>query len=92
MTDNQTPNEATQKLWDELVVLREVWNQYDALYRNSDGAALLLVRSARWFFRFHAGLLTREMMLRIARLTDAEEIGGHQNLVLSSILNDARIE
>ena len=91
MTDNQTPNEATQKLWEELVVLREVWNQYDALYRNSDDAALL-VRSARWFFRFHKSLLTREIMLRIARLTDDEETAGRQNLVLKSILKDPELD
>jgi len=48
--------------------------------------------SARWFFRSHAGLLSREVILRIARLTDNEETGAQRNLVLASILSDAGID
>ena len=92
MTDNQTPDEAIQKLWDELVLLRDVWNQYNALYRNSDDVGVLLDRSARWFFRSHAGLLSREIILRVARLTDNEGTKGQRNLVLASILKDAGID
>jgi hypothetical protein len=88
VTDNQTPDEAYQKLWDELVLLRDAWNQFNYLYRNSGDVAALLDRSARWFFRFHRGLLTREIMLRIARLTDHEKNRSQRNLVLQSILND----
>ena len=37
VADNQTPDEAIQKLWDELVLLRDIWNQYNALYRRERG-------------------------------------------------------
>jgi hypothetical protein len=92
VTPNNTPDESAQKLWDELVLLRDVWNQYNALYRNSNDVAVLLARSARSFFRSHAGLLSREVILRVARLTDNEETGAQRNLVLRSILNDAGID
>lgn len=88
MTDNQTPNEATQKLWDELVLLRDQWNQFNELYRQSGDVLALLDRSARWFFRSHAALLTREIMLRIARLRDRRK----RTLTLKSILKDDGID
>lgn len=88
----KSPDEAIQRLWDELVLLRDAWNQFNALYRGSSEVAVLLDRSARWFFRTHADMLSRDIVLRISRLTDRELTKSQRNLVLASILRDAHID
>lgn len=80
-----------KKLWDELVILHDIWAQYVYLFNESEERIRLLNACARWFFGTTQRLMMREVILGISRLTDPRKTGKHANLVLSSLLDDPGI-
>jgi hypothetical protein len=81
------------RLWDELVHLHDVWDQYLSLYGHGPERVQLLNESARSFFAGLQRMMIREAMLCISRLTDpAQPGGGKNNLVLAVLLDDPKLD
>jgi hypothetical protein len=92
----EEPDEFTavsNRVWDELVLLADVWTRYVGLYRHSEERLGLLNESARWFFASLRRLLVRDTILSVSRLTDPIDAGGGKsNLVLEALLGDPRFD
>jgi hypothetical protein len=89
MTDNFPEGDA---LWDQVVLLTHAWSTYCVLYRSAEDAHALVDRSARGFFHHHRGLLSKDILLGIARLTENEIVGKHRHLVLAILLQDPALD
>ena len=86
-----TLDTARNRLWDEVVHLHDVWEQYRKLYGHSEGRVRLLNASARGFFARLQQFMVRDVLLSISRLTDPPRSRGKPNLVLSVLLEDPRL-
>ena len=83
---------ARTRLWDEVIHLHDVWEQYRKLYGHSEDRVKLLNASARGFFARLQQLMVRDVILSISRLTDPpKSVKGEANLVLSTLLEDPRL-
>ena len=80
------------KLWNELVMLHDAWEQYSYLFNTSQERIQLLNACARWFFGSTQRLILRDVILGVSRLTDPPRSGKRANLVLSSLLDDPAID
>jgi hypothetical protein len=79
------------KVWNELVILNDVWAQHAYLFTESEERLRMLNACARWFFGSMQRLMMRDVILGISRLTDPPKTGKHANLVLASLLEDPKI-
>jgi hypothetical protein len=76
-------DEATSKLFDaihdELMLLFGQWKIHDQLYGSGEENLALLRKSGGNVFYYLQGLLEENAFLTLARLTDPERTGGHEN-------------
>jgi hypothetical protein len=80
--------EASRKrLWDELVMLHDAWDQYETLFGDPQTVRMLNA-CAGWFFALTQRLLLRETILGISRVTDPAKTGQFENLTLEVLLHD----
>lgn len=77
-----------KRLWDDLVMLHDQWDQYIDLFGTDPERVKVLNRHARWFFYTVQRSLVRELMLGLSRLTDPPVQGDKTNLVLEGLLED----
>ena len=83
---------ASDRIWNEIVILRDSWSQYRELYETSNERITMLNACARWFFGSHQRLLLREIILGISRLTDPARTGKYDNLTLWTLLLDPQLQ
>jgi hypothetical protein len=69
-------------LWRDLAWLHVKWSEYVELFGTSAERVELLNRAAPNFFGIIQGVLIKDIMLHIARLTDSEKSGGRENLTI----------
>ena len=81
-----------KRLWDELVIAHDSWEQYVTLFAHSDERVRMLNACAGWFFATTQRTLLREVILSISRLTDPIKSGSFDNLVIASLLSDSAID
>lgn len=92
-TGNETDGKAlSRRLWDHLVHLDTLWQDFQYLYGESQERLDRLNRHARWFFASLERLMVREVILSIARLTDPKGGSDRSNLVLETLLDDPLLE
>jgi hypothetical protein len=83
---------ARKRLWDELVLVNDQWQQYLKLFGTSPETVNLLNRHARWFFATVQRGLVHEVILGISRLSDPPRTGKRTNLVISELLQDPKLQ
>ena len=83
---------ARSRLFDQLVMLHEHWAQWQKLFGESKERVTLLNACAPWFFNVLQGLLIREVLLAISRLTDPVGSGQRTNLVIRTLLSDPALK
>ena len=87
-------DEISNQLWDgELRELQDLWANYNYLYVEDPERAERL-RGPHWggfFWNLVQRCIVSEIILSISRLTDAPEMGKHQNLTLRTLLDDPRL-
>jgi hypothetical protein len=69
-------------LYNEVTWLHAKWSQYRILYAESEERVELLNRTAGFFFRMIQNVLWEDVLMHIARLTDAPRSVGKDNLTL----------
>lgn len=82
---------ARLRLYTELVLLRKVWADFHYLF-DAPPERLQLYRCAPYFFDWVKRSMVGQIVLRVSRLTDPAIQQGKQNLTLSVLLDDARLE
>jgi hypothetical protein len=76
--------QATNRLFHELVTVRNTWEQFETLYFDPEHVRLLNV-AASWFFAVSQRVLLDDIVIRLARLVDTPK---KQNLTIDIILRD----
>lgn len=79
---------ARKRLWDEIVMLHDAWDQYEVLFAHSSERVRMLNACAGWFFNLTQRVLLRETILGISRVTDPAKTGQFENLTLGVLLRD----
>jgi hypothetical protein len=77
-----------KRLWDEIVMLHDVWDQYEELFAHSSERVRMLNACAGWFFNLTQRVLLRETILGISRVTDPAKTRAFDNLALEFLLRD----
>jgi hypothetical protein len=81
-------DESRKRLWDEIVMLHDVWDQYEELFAHSPDRVRMLNACAGWFFNLTQRVLLRETILGISRVTDPAKMRAFENLTLEFLLRD----
>ena len=92
MTAQSSPEADQDRLWNELVLLRDAWTQYTILFGGTAERVAMLNTCAGWFFGTTQRLLLREVILGVSRLTDPSELGKHANLTVRILLVDPAVD
>jgi hypothetical protein len=74
------------KLFDEIVLLTDLWTQYNVLFMTSRETVDRLNDHARWFFRTVQRTFVHELILGISRITDPAASLGRKNVTLAALL------
>jgi hypothetical protein len=81
-----------KRLWDELVRLRNISDEFLYLYQGPPDRTELLSRTSPWFFSYVGRLMFAQIILLISKLTDPAVMNGHRNLTISVLLDDPNID
>ena len=92
MSSRPLEREEHKLVWDHLVLLRDLWSQYEYLFMQGPERVALLNGSARWFFYSVQKSYETELVLGISRLTDPPGEGSRANLTIAVILDDPQVE
>ena len=79
---------ARNRLSDEIVLLRSLWQEYKCLFNCGPKRVEVLNFCASWFFGLTQRTFMREILLGIARLTDRDRTAGFENLTIAALLRD----
>lgn len=80
------------KLFDEIVLLTDLWEQYKALFMTSEERVARLNDHARWFFATVQRTFLNELIIGVSRITDRAKSGGHENVTCAALLEDPRVK
>ena len=92
MAEGNEFSAARKRLWNEIVAIHDVWEQYVYLFNESPERIRLLNACASWFFGTTQRVMMRETILGISRLTDAPATGPFKNLVLATLITDPEVD
>ena len=90
-----TPEEfaaARDRLQKELVLVHDIWEQYQTFFAHSAERIDMLNSLAGWFFGSLQRVFLQETILGISRVTDPFTTYGHQNLVMATLLQDPALD
>lgn len=73
------------ELWQEVVQLHFTWNEYVCLFGTKPTRIDILNSTATFFFGIVHDAMWENVLLHIARLTDAHKIAGRENLTLETL-------
>jgi hypothetical protein len=92
LSDHSNHELARERLRNEIVSLRDAWNQYSYLFGEDARRVQVLNACAGWFFGLVQRVLFREVILAISRLTDPPNLGDKENLAIDVLLADERVD
>jgi hypothetical protein len=88
MTDGAEWDRVRDRLYSEIVVIRDTWRQYQFLFATGPERVTMLNHCAGWFFGTVQRTFLREVILGISRLTDPAKNRAQANLTVRALLDD----
>ena len=83
--------EIRNRLFTELVLLTDLWEQYRVLFMSSARQVKRLNEHARWFFATVQRVFLHQIIIGISRITDPAASGRQRNVTLAALLQDPRL-
>lgn len=81
-----------KRLWNEIVALHSIWHEYKYLFGDTDDRVVLLNACAGKFIGMIQGVMIRELILAVSRLTDPPQSGRFDNMVIAQLLSDPNLD